>query len=623
MKEKIDVNKVYKDLQLSIKSRRKLVKEMRKDAEFAMGKQWSDDDKNTLEEAGVKALTINKIKPMIKLITGIERQGRTDFMAFPEGTEDELVSEVATRLLKNVSKVSRVQNKMSEMFKEGITVGQSFIEPHVDYTFDLINGDLKFRKINGSKVYPDPASEEYDLSDARFVIKVTRGLSKEDLFMIFPDEKEQKKIEEAGPARIDLENIINQEKLQKRDYESFFKESAQDTMETEEGNYDLVEYYYKKMIDVHYVATRTAGILAELPTKEQAEEFINQRGVDGALIISKSVPEIRLKQVVGKVEISDDRAWSYPRWRSYPVIPFIAEWWTLDIEDVDLMIQGIVRGLKDLQEEYNKRRTQELRHLNSSINSGNIIPKNALDRRNMNKMKRFGSSPGVTIEYDVEKAGGTTPASWRITPTPLSQGHAQLAAENAQDIKEASGVNPDLLANDSQSQSGRAILLKQRQGLVMIQEALDNYTHTKELIGRFILSQLGEVYTVETAIRVLGNDFIASNFKRPVFDEEGNPIIDENGNVKTETDQDEAGVIVNKILNDSALGKFDVSIGDGPFNETIKFMNFVTLMDMVEKGVPIPPDVIIEESSLSESQKMRIKESIDRAQAAQQQASAA
>jgi hypothetical protein len=46
---------------------------------------------------------------------------------------------------------------------------------------------------------------------------------------------------------------------------------------------------------------------------------------------------------------------------------------------------------------------------------------------------------------------------------PLSQGHAQLAEENAQDLKEASGVNPDLLATDSKSQSGRAILLKQRQ----------------------------------------------------------------------------------------------------------------------------------------------------------------
>ena len=118
MAKDIDVKKVYEDLRIGIKNRRELIKQMRKDAEFALGKQWKDDDKRTLEQRGVKALTINKIKPMIKLITGIERQGRTDYKAFPEGQEDNLVSEIVTRLLKNVSKVSRVHNKISDQFKQ-------------------------------------------------------------------------------------------------------------------------------------------------------------------------------------------------------------------------------------------------------------------------------------------------------------------------------------------------------------------------------------------------------------------------------------------------------------------------------------------------------------------------
>ncbi len=249
-----------------------------------------------------------------------------------------------------------------------------------------------------------------------------------------------------------------------------------------------------------------------------------------------------------------------------------------------------------------------------------FIPKDALDATNKKNLQQFGSTPGVRIFYDPEKTGGNGPATWKVNPTPLSQGHAQLAVENAQDIKEASGVNPDLLANDSQSQSGRAILLKQRQGLVMVQEALDNYQQTKEITGRFILSQLGEVYTIESAMQVLGDGFIKDNFKKPVFNALGDPVLAADGQLETEVDVDMARLVINKILTDSSVGKFDVTIGEGTFNETIQIANHMTLMEMAGKGIPIPPDVIVEESLLSASQKEKIIESIQKQQAAQAQA---
>lgn len=611
---KPDIKKVYKDLDVAVRAQSKLLKEMKIDFNFAMGKQWEDEDVRTLESSGVKALTINKIKPMIKLISGIERQSRSDFVAFPEGTEDELSSEISTRLIKNVVKNSKVERKQSDQFKEGMIAGISYIEPYMDYTHDLINGDLKFRKVNASKIYPDPSGEEYDLSDRRFVIKITVDLSKDDLLQLFPDD--EKKIESISMAKIDLDNIKvdTDQQFQDRDYISFFKKEGEQPVDVSEKSYDLIEYYYKGLINIYYVASATQGILIETEKKEEAEALIAANNIKDATLISRRVPEIRLKQVVGDVEFTDERCWTYPRWKSYPFMPFMAEWMTVDGLDCDLSTQGVVRGLRDLQVEYNKRRTQELRHLNSSINSGNFIPKDALSRREQEKLKKFGASPGVTIFYDPSATGGTSPQQWRISPTPLSQGHAQLALENAQDIKETSGVNSDLLSNTDKDASGRAILLRQRQGLVMVQESLDNYQHTKELLGRFILNNLGEIYTVESAMRVLGDGFIKDNFKKPKFDEQGNPMLDPNGNLETEVDMQEAMVVINKVLNDASLGKYDVSLGEGPFSETIKFANFLTLMEMAEKGVPIPPEVIIQESLLSESQKEKVLMAIEKAQ---------
>lgn len=614
--KKPTIDQVYQDLRNSNRYLSKVFKAIKKDFEFSLGKQWKEADKQQLEDAGVKALTINKIRPLIKLITGIERQGRTDLKSFPEGTEDEVLSEISTRLLKNISKTSRLKNKLSEVFKEGIIGGMCYVESYLDYTNDLLNGEMKFRKIEAKRIFFDPNAEEYDLSDGKYMIKVTFGLAENDLLDLFPND--EKKIQTIAKGNIDLSITEDDDIRQVRDYPT----SGPDVVSNNslDKSYDLVEYYYKFPINIHYVVSRSQGVMLQTENKKEAELLIAQQQIVDAKIITKRTSEIRLKQVVGDIEFSDERANTYPQWKGYSIFPYFAERMNVDLEGSDLLIQGIARSLIDLQEEYNKRRTQELRHLNSSVNSGMFIPKDALDKTNKSMLTEYGSSPGVKIYYDPEKIGGVPPSGWRVTPTQLSQGHAQLAVENAQDIKEAGGVNPDLLANDSQSQSGRAILLKQRQGLVMVQELLDNYTQTKETIGRFMLSQLSEIFTIESAMQVLGENFLSDNFKKPVFDIQGNPVLDNNGKIQTEPDVQMARLMINKVLTDSGIGKYDVTIGEGMYNETIQMTNFMTLSEMAKSGIPIPPDVLVEESLLSASQKEKIIQSIERQQAAMAQA---
>lgn len=611
---KPDVEQVYEDLRKYLAFFTPIFKEIKKDTEYALGKQWNPDDVQKLYARGVKALTINKIKPMIKLITGIERQSRSDYKAFPEGTEDELISEVATRLLKNVAKQSRLKHKLSEQFKDASIGGVCYVEPYIDYTQDLVNGEMKFRKIEAKRVLFDPNAEEYDLSDGKSVIKLTLGLTKDDVLMLFPDKK--KVIESLGPGTLSVGE--DDETVQLRDYPDVNKMQDDDISGKDVDTYDLIEYYYKSPYEVYYVVSRSQGVLIETENEQEALTFIAEQQMPDASVVTKRTNEIRLKQVIGKTEMTDDRAWTYPQWKGYTIVPCFFERNNIDVTDSELTIQGLVRGLRDLQEEYNKRRTQELHHLNSSVNSGMFIPKDALDTTNKKNLQEFGSTPGVRIFYDPAKTGGASPDSWRVNPTPLSQGHAQLAVENAQDIKEASGVNPDLLANGDNEQSGRAILLKQRQGLVMVQEALDNYQQTKEILGRLILSQLREIYTIESAMKVLGDGFINENFKKPVFNEFGDPQMGTDGNLKTVPDIDMARLVVNKVLTDSSIGKFDVTIGEGTLNETTQISNFMTLMEMSSNGIPIPPDVLVEESLLSQSQKEKIIKSIQQQQVAAQ-----
>lgn len=606
---KLTVERVLADLKRSQRYLAPLHKAIEKDFEYLQGKQWEDGDVASLKAAGVKALTINKLKPIMRLLTGIERQSKSDFVAFPEGQEDGLVADITTALLKNLVKKSSAERKLSEQFKRGGACGVDFIEPYIDYTNNLINGQMRLKNLNPLNCFFDPDCEEYDLSDGKFFIVLVTNLSKSNLKRMFP--KKKKEIDSIGNGKINVDGIGGTDKhVQGLDYPAL-SEARGGVDNISDCGYDLIKYHYKSSVSKYFIIDPIASTVQPVDDKKVAEDYISQ--FPDATLIEKSVDEIRTACICGDVILEDEVAWTYPRWKNFPIFSYFAEWLGVDVGDSALNIQGIIRGLIDLQDEYNKRRTQELRHLNSSVNSGIMYPKGSLSEQEKEKIKKYGSSPGISIEYDAQVGKPE-----KIYPTPLSQGHAQLATENAQDLKEASGVNPDLLANSDNDQSGRAILLKQKQGLVMIQELLDNYSDTKKTLGKFLLSQLGEIYTVETAVKVLGSSFLKKNqeFNKPKVSEDGQPVVDGNGQLDLEIDEEMVKQVINQVLNDAEIGDYDVSIGEGAYSETVRMANYMMLVDMIQKGIPIPPDVLISESTLPEGSKQKILSSIENAQMA-------
>lgn len=609
---KITPEEILEDFKYSAQYLAPIHREMEKDFEYEAGKQWKDEDKATLERLGVKALTINKLRPIIKLMSGIERQSKSDFVAFPEGEEDGLVSDIATSLLKNTVKTSKAERKLSTQFKRGSICGMDFIEPYIDYTYDMLEGVLRIRNVNPMRVFFDPDCEEYDLSDGKFMIVFSPDLTKDKLYEMFPEKKTKIDQLKSGKIQIDgLETAVSKG-IQKRDYDKLSEAKTIKGDFIDGEKYDCLAYQYKSITHKYFVLDKELKTVTEVDNLEAGKEYCSQN--PNAQTIERSIPEFRIAYLIGKEIFEDEVLWTYPKWKGWSIIPYFADWLTVPLDDQDLQFQGIIRNLKDLQEEYNKRRTQELRHLNSSVGSGIMAADDALSVDEEAKIKKYGSSPGIFIKYKA----GTTGKPERIPPPPLSTAHAQLAAENAQDLKEASGVNADLLANSNTDQSGKAILLKQKQGLVMVQEYLDNYSETKKLLGTFLLSQFGEIFTIEKARKILGEGFIQKyqEFKKPVLDPMGQPMLDEvTQNLKTETDEDKVNEILNGVLNDSAnISKYDVTIGEGAYSETVKMSNYLMLMDMVGKGLQIPADVLITESTLPQGSKQKIIAAIERQQ---------
>lgn len=655
--KKLTVKRSEADLKSAFAAKRSLIERQDEDFRFRLGKQWDDKKAAALKERGVDPVTDNRIQPNIFLLTGLERQNRSDFKAFPEGEEDSVKAEIATALFKNSVKVSDFQYKQSEAFEDAVTCGESYLELYLDNTYNLLNGKPCWKKCDYNQIFPEPGYKEYDYSDARYIYKVTKDISKDDLIGLFPDKKDV--IDKADGGRIDFETLLNGEirKTQKKDYASRSNQEFVD----QDSAFDLIERYYKKWVEKTYIGDRQTGEIKEAESSDSAQKFDEEyrtsiandqsryeqesndymvaqamyqvdpvntpipiepvpatnRDPNRYVLIKRHVPEIwYFAHVPGiKNALADERAWFYPKWKQWPIIPEFAHFSTAPISGPDrhLLIQGIVHGIKGAQQKHNSAETLQLLHLNGAANSGWLAEEDSWV--NPSKVENFGATPGVNLEY---KTGKQRPE--RIFPMALSQGHAQISSSSAESIKAQLGINADLLAvQEGSSQSGRAIALRQRQGLLMVQKLFDNHSRTKQICGKFLLSQLGEMYDTETAKKVLGESFLKKNFPPLMLINEmtGQPEApkDENGQPVL-YDKEMADLAIHEVLGGD-LGLYDVAVGEAVASETMKLANAAELASLAEK-MPriIPPDLLIEESQLNQSTKQRILNYMQKAQTA-------
>lgn len=665
--KKLTVETSLADLKRAHRAKRKLVERQREDFLFRLGKQWDESKEERLRKAGIEPIVDNRIQPNIHLITGLERQNRSDFKAFPVGEEDSLKAEIASSLFKDAVKVSDFGFIASEAFEDGITCGESAIELYLDYTENFLNGKPCWAKADYSMVFPDPSAKKYDYSDGRFIYKIKDGLSREDLCGIFPDKRDL--IEKAKGGKLNWDVNDGENHRQPKDYPKRGGESGDSSEGEEDESFDLIERYWKKYVEKTFIGDMKTGKIVEAESKEKALQFVQeyrdgiareqesyaqaqaqfqlaqveaqsglvplpqepiapeQRDPERFILIPRMVPEIwYFAHVPGMNEpLADEVAWFYPKWKSFPIIPYFAHKSTAPItgDDRHLLVQGIVHGVKGVQKKHNSAETLKVIHLNASTNSGWLTEEGSW----VDPKKVEQHAAGIAVNLEFKKDVKIPPQ--RIHPMELSQGHTQISAEAAEAIKQILGINSDLLAaQDGGSASGRAIALRQKQGLVMIQKLFDNLSRTKQLCGKFLLSQLGEIYDTETAKKVLGEAFLQKNFPPPMMmDESGAvdpatgmpaqvPMKDPQTGEPMTYDIQLAEVAIAEVLAGD-LGQYDVTVGEAVASDTMKLANAAELQELAAKmpGI-IPPDVLIEESQLNTTTKNRILGALKQAQAA-------
>ena len=612
-------------------------KEAREDIAFYRGEQWEHDDKTKLANEGRPCLTFNEIKPLVDVVQGYYRQNSGKLKVSPIGGEDQVFAEVFDRVVRFIDRQSKLIFKLDYCFDTGVTAGKSFFELVRSFEEDPIFGRFKFLDLGPWKIYVDDRSVEYDMSDAEWLIKECK-FSKAKLKMMFP--KAVKRIDQIKKDEHDYEaNLTNEGalfELIESDQDNYDNAGSEPegTLTTEgpagspatgkdsyadddEMMLTLHEEWCKKPTEMWFVFFADQGNIQMFQTEELAKaadaEDMKRRQQTAALamvagsfdtttpeglvaatqkagaligdeaarealpvtknqIEKKTVPLMYVADMVGGHVIQYAKSPMLPNYNGWPIFRYIADWFPHAEEEKD-RVHGIVRQVKDPQREVNKSRSSMLHITATGANSGWIVA-GEQDTAEIKKLEQFGSKPGLVAR---EKKSGDF-RKIETSAAPIAQINREtLAREN---IKRTAGINADLIGSeDSKSDSGRAMALRIRQAIMVLEKAFKNFRYTKELVGLAIFKMIPDMFNASTIQRIVGAQFMEAN-------------------------EITLGTLQG-YLHLVRSGEYEVVVTDSDNSETIRQETFEALLTMAEKGLPVPPDVLLEFSPISNKKEIQ------------------
>lgn len=570
--------------------------EAKEDYRFARGEQWTEEEKTKLKEQARPAMTFNRIRAIINLIAGYQRENAARIKVNPEGGEDRTFSEVMDRAIKHVDKVSHLTYKFGYWFDDGLYCGKGFLEALISYDNDPIRGELDFRLRSPYQIRVDPECSEYDLNKgARYCFKTVR-LSREELKALYPDKKklidgfvqddDDEEVNGVGSLEGAWKTTDDDMGNRKARNKSRAGVRGKDIELEQDGKFTVKEYWRTKMVEKFYVVDLD-GEPIRYDTEEEANKHPNKVGK----VIPRKVKEMHVSAMVCGWILQDEKSPFEPFYSGFPFFRYIADW-APNAENEKQKVQGITRPLKDCQREKNKAKSQHLHILNTQANSGWVADEDAMTPGGFQDLEKMGSKPGLVIK---KKRGSELR---EIQAKTANMGMIQREEKADYEFTQIIGVNPDLMGMQEGTASGKAIGLRIKQAVLALVRPFTNYRYSKEIVGNFILDMLPMLFDTKKMMKILGPDFLikeADPEKFPGGLNEG---------------------IIDAFLQMIKDNKYDVLVTEADQNSTIRYEIFQEMSELAGKGLPIPLTLLIDYMDLPNAEE--VKQKIQEEQAMQQ-----
>ena len=527
------------------------------DTRFEAGDQtlWNDLYGN-LPANRKRAFNFNRIRRVINMISGHQRRNRKSIICVAVENGDDTTSDQFTKILMWVNKQEGVLETISEAFHGALVTGMNLLQVWVDYRSDPVSGNIRVDNCSYNSFLIDPYFRKTDLSDCNAIWKRS-FLTKRECVSLLPDKTEE------------IIGLIGLDSGTGRDGKFQFMPESYNYGMKNLLTYD--EFYYRDYRTQKMLVDAETGETMEWKSEDEETLEIFLQTYPSVTMIDQEIPTVRMAIVVqGKVMYDGPNPMGID---SYPFVPVLA-YYAPQMPYFPWRIQGVVRGLRDAQYLYNRRRVIELDILESQINSGWIYKENAL----VNPADVFlsGQGRGLALKTDASMADVQQIVAPQIPPSMI-----QLSELLAKEVSEISGVNEELLGSATDDKAGVLSMLRQGAGLTTLQCLFDQLDRSMQLLGKLEI------------------DIIQANFTP--------------GKIKKILEGEEpTAQFYNK-----AFGKYHANVEEGLNTSTQKQMQFAQMLQLKEMGVPISPEDLLEAATLQNKQ--RIIDNLTKTEQAQAQ----
>lgn len=444
--------------------------------------QYTDNEIQALKDRGQPATVYNVIQQTVNWVTGAEKRGRTDFKVLPRGKEDSKQAEGKTKYLKYLSDVNRTQFHRSRAFEDSVKVGIGWLEEGVQ---DEDDGEpIYCRYESWRNVLFDSASTELDGSDMRYIFR-SKWVDEDIAKALFPTRTAQ------------IEDAVVDSSL----YSSF--ETDDGDLAMDQGEWDrgesgalgtvithsrrrvrLIEAWYRMPEKVQKLR---GGPFSGQVYDESDPRHSEQVGANKAILVEKVMMRTRVC-----IMTTSDLLWDGESPYRHNKFKFIPIWGYK--RGRDGLPYGIIRSLRDIQDDVNKRMAKALHIIstNKVVMDEGALP----DGTSIEDFAAEVSRPDAII---IKRPGKELVLN---ADRELEPAHLEFASRNIAMIQQVGGVTDELLGRATNATSGIAVQKRQEQGSLATSRFFDNLRLAEQMRGEIELSLVEQFATEEKQFRI-------------------------------------------------------------------------------------------------------------------------
>jgi hypothetical protein len=472
------------------------------DAAYYDNDQWTAEEKAILSERGQAALVYNVVATTCNWVIGSEKRGRTDFKILPRGKEDAKPAESKTKFLKYLSDVNRDPFVRSSAFEDQIKVGVGWLETGAQDDDDA--EQIYHRHEPWRNMLWDSADRSLDGKGMRYLSR-SRWVDEDMAKGYFP--------ERHAAIKSSITDTVGAGSFDMLDGDMAM-DVAEDQREQGIGSSSDTQHRRRRLrlIEMWYRMPEMVDTLNGGELHGQPYDHDNPKHRESiALGMSRTHRKFGLAVRVA-VFTTSALLYDGPSPYKHKRFPFTPVWGYR--RDDNGLPYGMIRNLRPIQDDINKRASKALAILSSNkvIMDDDALPDtwtmddfaDEVAKPNAILVKRRGSE--IILDVDRE----------------LAPAHLSLMERGISMIQQVGGVTDEQMGKSTNATSGKAILARQEQGSMATAKLFDNLRLAVQLDGELKLSLMEQFVTEQKEFRITNQrgvpEFVTMNDGLPEND---------------------------------------------------------------------------------------------------------